>query len=84
MHLLYGDRFKKRFNKLSPKVQKAFHERLRLYLENPKHPLLKGHPLHGNFVGLRAFSVTGDFRAIYKQGLDYLYFIDIGTHNQVY
>lgn len=84
MKLLYSDRFKKSFLKLQSKTQKAFVERLGLYQENPKHPILKVHPLHGNLVGLRAFSVTGNYRVIFRHGLDYIELIDIGTHNQVY
>lgn len=84
MILLYKDRFKKNFARLSPKIQKTFAERMNMYLKNPRHPLLKVHPLRGNLIGLRAFAVSGDVRVIFRQGLDFIELVDIGTHNQVY
>lgn len=85
MKIFFTDRFKKRFNKLSQKVQKQFEERIGLFVENPTNPILKMHPLKGNLVGLRAFSITGDYRVIYRiLDRESIKLIDIGTHAQVY
>jgi addiction module RelE/StbE family toxin len=48
-----------------------------------------GYPLHdhaltGNLQGLRSFSVTPDMRVIYAEDKDYIVFLDIGSHAQLY
>lgn len=85
MEVFFNERFRKCFQKLPTKIQKQFHERLKLFLLNPMHPQLRSHPLHGNLLGRRAFSVSGDYRAIYRMdGVEMVLFIDIGRHGQVY
>lgn len=85
MEVLFTDRFKKRFNKLSTKIQEKFENRFEIFLKNSNNPILKVHPLKCNLLGLRAFSITGDYRVIYKIiDQDTVKLVDIGTHNQVY
>lgn len=84
IELSYSERFKKRFKKLPKPIKKRFKERLKLFLDNPTHSLFKSHPLKGNLLGLRAFSLSGDYRVLYKIGHNSIHFVDIGTHNQVY
>lgn len=85
MQIIYGDYFKKRFQKIPLKIQKEFEERLNLFIESSSHPLLKVHPLTGNLVGFRAFSVTGNYRVVYKiLNTGSIKLVDIGTHPQVY
>lgn len=85
MNVIFTDGFKKKYSRLSKKVQKQFEKRMNIFLENSGNPLLRNHPLKGNLTGLRAFSVTGDFRVIYKIiDRESIKLIDIGTHNQVY
>ncbi len=75
--------FKKRFiGRIS--VQKRFEERLLLFSENSANPILKDHALGGKMKGFRAFSVSGDIRVVYYAHEGVAYFVDIGTHNQVY
>lgn len=75
--------YKKRFySKLN--IQKRFDERTRNFADNPADPILFDHPLAGNLQGYRAFSITGDIRVIYYIFEDIAYFVDIGTHKQVY
>ena len=60
-------------------------ERITLFKNDPKNPLLKDHGLTGAKKGLRAFSITGDIRIVYLPiSEDEVTFIDIGSHNQVY
>lgn len=66
------------------KLSRKFDERFKLFMMNPHNPLLSDHPLKGNKEGLRAFSITGNIRALYYIQGDTAYFVDIGTHNQVY
>jgi len=85
MNILFSERFKKRFKKLSKKVQDKFAERLDVFIKDTNSKILKIHPLKGNLVGYRAFSVTGDYRVIYRIiDKDNVKLIDIGKHSQVY
>lgn len=85
MKVFFTDSFRKRLQKLPPKAQRQFEKRLDIFLKNPSHPLLRVHPLKGNLTGLRAFSVTGDYRVTYRiLDQESVKFIDIGTHAQVY
>jgi len=82
-HKTFVKNFKKRFEN-SQKIKKQYNERLRLFINNPKHPLLQDHLLKGEKLTLRAFSITGDVRVVYTQIGRRVIFLDIGTHNQVY
>ena len=42
------------------------------------------HALTDKLAGKRAFSITGEIRAIYVELDDCIVLLDIGTHNQVY
>lgn len=75
--------YKKRFtNKLN--IQKRFEERIKKFSDNPRDIILKDHPLSEKMEGFRSFSITGDVRVVYYIHKETAYFIDIGTHNQVY
>lgn len=75
--------YKKRFShKLN--VQKKFDERIRLFADDHKMATLKDHALGGKLLRHRAFSITGDVRVVYYIHDEIAYFVDIGTHNQVY
>lgn len=76
--------YKKRINE-NKKLQVQVEERIDCFRINPKHPLLRDHELKGDFRKLRSFSITGDIRIVYQVlTVDYVRFLDIGTHNQVY
>ena len=75
--------FKKRFVH-KKNIQNKFDERLKKFTQDPQSPLLNDHELSGRLKGHRAFSVTGDIRVVYHMHKGIAYFIDIGTHNQVY
>lgn len=67
-----------------PNLDKKFEERLKLFLQDAKNPVLKDHKLVGVLEGLRAFSVAGDVRVVYRIIKGVLELYDIGSHNQVY
>ncbi|MEK7634018.1 MAG: type II toxin-antitoxin system mRNA interferase toxin, RelE/StbE family [Patescibacteria group bacterium] len=75
--------YNKRFGK-NKKIKIRFIERTKLFQNDHRNPLLKNHPLKGKKLNQRAFSVTGDIRVIYQIVNGTIYFVDIGTHNQVY
>ncbi len=87
MTIKYSKRFFKNFKSRiasSKALNKKAQERITLFANNPHSPLLKDHSLKGNKTGLRSFSITGDIRIIYQLESETIYFLDIGTHNQVY
>jgi len=85
MKILFGDRFQKKFKILPVKIQKQFEKRISLFMENHSHPLLKAHALKGYLTGYRAFSVTGDYRVIYRLiDRETVKLVDMGTHSQIY
>ena len=85
MEIYYSTQFKKQFGKLPANIQKRFEERVELFIKNPRNPILKVHPLKGLLVGYRSFSVTGDFRVVYKHvKKDAVKLTYIGTHSQLY
>lgn len=87
MNAYFTKQFKSNYKKrILPfkNLDKKFEERYDLFIINPNSPLLKSHPLKGTEKGYYAFSVTGDIRVIYYIKDNIAYFVDIGTHNQVY
>lgn len=58
--------------------------RLALFAQNTRDPILRNHELKGAKRRLWSISITGDIRAIYTVVGDEIYFLDIGSHNQVY
>lgn len=87
MNVYYSGRFKKHFKqrvKPNLSLRKRFAERYALFIVSRNDPLLQDHPLKGKKQSLRSFSITGDIRVIYFIDNGDSYFVDIGTHNQVY
>lgn len=86
MEVSYSKDFKKCFAKLPQKAKQQFGERLSLYLEDPQHPLLHVHGLHGVLVGRQSFNVNSDLRVIFdiRDNGKTLYLLMIGTHSQLY
>ena len=87
MQIKFHGEFIKHYNKRvasNSKLVTQFKNRLELFIENSRKPILKDHQLRGKRSEYRAFSITGDIRAVYKIVDDELWLYDIGTHNQVY
>jgi addiction module RelE/StbE family toxin len=57
---------------------------LQLFTEGVRDYPLDDHTLVGTMKGLRAFSVGGDLRVVYRETDEYYEFLDVGSHNQVY
>lgn len=87
MKIHFTKDFKKAYQKRiqsNANLNKRFEDRYDLFESDPTNPILKDHELTGKLQGHRAFSVTGDVRVVYYIFKATCYFIDIGTHNQVY
>jgi len=86
MNIRFHKKFKKRYSNLPAKLQLKVDEAIFEFVENPLNPILKNHKLSGRMKDIRAFSVTGDIRVIFREWEDYteVLMLDVGTHNQVY
>lgn len=84
MEIHYGPKFLKQFKKSPRNVQMAFRTRFDLFIHNKYHPLLHNHQLKGLYHTCRSISVTGDWRAVFKEIDDDILFVAIGTHSQLY
>ena len=84
MDVSFARKFIKQYRKLSQK-QQQFDDRLRLFMINQHHALLRRHPLKGGYTGYYSIGVSGDLRAIFKYtSSDQVVFSLIGTHSQLY
>ncbi|HMS31904.1 MAG TPA: type II toxin-antitoxin system mRNA interferase toxin, RelE/StbE family [Candidatus Saccharibacteria bacterium] len=85
MKIKFSKKFKKQFTKFPSKVKSAFELRLELFISNPRAPLLRAHKLSGELKDYSSFSVTGDYRAIYRIDNETIYIFEmIGTHSELY
>jgi addiction module RelE/StbE family toxin len=66
------------------KLVKQFEQRLALFIDGVRDYPLDDHALIGTMKDLRAFSVGGDIRVVYRETENHYEFLDIGSHNQVY
>ncbi len=78
--------FKKSYKKLPIKIKKKVINTIKQFKINPQNPILKNHKLHGELIGKRSISVTGDVRIIFEEYENYtvVLMINVGSHNQVY
>jgi len=84
MEIKFEKPFTKRYLKLSKRLRVQCDERIILFQEDRMHPLLDDHPLHGEYAGCRSINVTGDYRAIYVEVRDIVWFTRIGTHHELF
>ncbi len=85
MEVIYNRSFLKQYEKLDPKIERAFEKRITIFQVDPFAELLDNHRLIGKYIGFRSINITGDFRAIYKEMTENVAeFYYIGTHSQLY
>jgi len=82
-HRKFEKNFKSRISP-NPKLKKQFAARLGLFKEGVRDYPLDDHALIGTMKGLRAFSIGGDLRVVYRETDEFYEFLDVGSHNQVY
>jgi len=73
--------------KLKQKDRKLFdrvEKQLALFLQNPKHPSLRTHKLTGKIENRWSISITKSIRMVYVIQEPTIYFVAIGTHDQIY
>lgn len=63
-------------------LQKNFTSAIATFLDDPV--LVDDHPLEAKMAGLRSFSITEEYRIVYRETDEYYLFQDVGDHEQVY
>lgn len=84
MEICFHKDFKKKFNKISPKIQNQFYARLDLFITDKTHAILNNHSVDKAFTECRSMNVSGDYRAIFKEENNVIIFLKIGTHSELY
>lgn len=86
MQINFSGKFIKMLAKAPVKIQKAFNERLDIFLRDQFCPILNNHQLAGKYKEFRSINITGDWRAIFKEfkNNDSVVFYLIGTHSGLY
>ncbi|MBI2103598.1 type II toxin-antitoxin system mRNA interferase toxin, RelE/StbE family [Candidatus Woesebacteria bacterium] len=84
MPIKFSKSFTKQYDKAPLEIRRAFDQRLKLFVQNSFHPILKNHLLRGSYKGFRSINITGDWRALYKESGDFIIFSALGTHSQLY
>jgi addiction module RelE/StbE family toxin len=88
IELVWGTDFKRVFKKLirqNPVLRENLFNVLKLFQNEPFHPSLKTHKLSGQLKGLFAFSLSYDWRVVFKfTGKDEALLITMGPHDKVY
>jgi addiction module RelE/StbE family toxin len=71
--------------KKDKKIVTKIEKQLKLFEANPKHPSPRTHKLTGNLTNRWSISVNRELRMIYLiLDKDVAYFVDLGTHDEVY
>ena len=70
--------------KKDQKLTKQIRKQLEIFSLNPQHPSLRLHKLKGELKNLWSISITKSIRMAFLQEGDEAYFVDIGTHDEVY
>lgn len=70
--------------KTNPQISLKIEKQLKIFFQDHYHPSLKTHKLSGELNNLWSISITKSLRMTYILDGDKAYFIDFGTHDQVY
>jgi addiction module RelE/StbE family toxin len=75
----------KLLSKRNPNLVKKLEKLTEIFINNPKHPILKTHSLSGKLQGKYAFWISWDLRVVFEW-LDNksVRFLVLGTHDKVY
>jgi len=88
MKVRFSNSFRKQYDRSPNKIQKAFDDRLKLFLQDSFSPKLRNHQLTGKFKNYRSINITGDWRALYSSNKinkeNVVIFETLGAHSQLY
>jgi addiction module RelE/StbE family toxin len=81
-HLEYSTKFVTELKKLPKEIINLAVQKEKIFKENPLHPSLRLHELHGKFKGVWSISITSNYRIIFERMKDGdILFISIGKHD---
>ena len=87
-HVFSTKEFIAQYKKTDVRIRKEVDEKLKLFQQNPQELGLNNHSLRDTWEGYRSINITNDYRAIYKEVKEgeeiNAYFVDIGTHEELY
>jgi addiction module RelE/StbE family toxin len=84
MYIEYHKHFKKKYDILSSKLRGKVQEKILLFASNPHAPELNNHKLHGEYGGCHSINITSDLRAIYVIDKEFVQFLKLDTHSNLY
>lgn len=80
--ILYSTKFIAELKKLQKELVVLAVKKEKIFKDNPLHPSLNLHALHGKLKGLWAISITGGYRIIFeRQPNGEILFVSIGKHD---
>jgi mRNA-degrading endonuclease YafQ of YafQ-DinJ toxin-antitoxin module len=81
LNIIYSEKFVAQFERIPSKKQEIAIKKIDVFRNNPKHPSLKAHKLHGVLKEFFSFSVDHETRIIFEYGgKNTVHFLKIGDH----
>jgi len=78
----YSKKFAKELKFLPKQIIELAIKKEQVFKENPLHPSLRLHELHGKFKGVWSISIAGNYRIIFERMKNGdILFISIGRHD---
>ena len=65
-------------------MQERFYERLELFVQEKFCKVLNNHSVDRAYPNCRSINVSGDYRAVFEDHGEFIIFINIGTHSDLY
>ena len=88
MKIYFSEKFIEQYKllqKRNTKLAKKLQQRVKIFIQNPHHPLLKTHQLAGKLKNKSAFWISWDTRIVFEYlAKDKVRFLVLGKHNEVY
>jgi addiction module RelE/StbE family toxin len=84
LRIEYSPLFEKQRKAAPLEIKQAFRDALDLFSQDPTHPSLRNHPLSEEYAGFRSIDITSDWRALYREDHERIYFAKLGTHEELY
>lgn len=80
--IVYSSKFVRELRQLPNEIAAVAIRKEKFFRNNPLHPSLRLHALHGKLEGLWSISITGGYRVIFeRQTNGEILFISIGKHD---
>lgn len=75
-------RFARSYKKLPWDIQEDFKTKIRIFIQDPRHPALKTHKLKGKLQECLAFRLIKGYRVLFEfSSADKVNLLDIGPHD---